>query len=976
MHYSACLSRLLRHARILLLPFVSAAFAQSNGVVTGFVNNAATKLFLEGARVEADGAGITYTDRDGQYELALPTGPATLKISYTGLSSETVVVQVQAGARVVQNIQLTSGIYRLEKFLVTSVREGRALAITRQEQAPNVKNIASTDAFGNIADGNPGDLLQQLPGVTAVYVGQDVRSVQIRGIDAALNSVSMDGFQLAVSNSAGGSTQGLGRAYEFEQASLGLIETIELTKAATPDMPASSIGGNVNMITKGAFDRAVRRYFNYQLGGVYRTQWFTRSDSRWREPIPNVGPSMNFTFADRLGAEERVGLLLTSTFHSQPGADVASLLAYQNTGPGPAYISSVNVPRPAGAPRTRLAFGGKVDYKLSERTVLTLNTSYNWFHETNDTRALALATGASVANFRPGFSSTLQEVLPNSASSATMTLSTDDISGATIVLAPSGRYRTPAWDITYGASYSNAAKYYDYYPEGRHFQSGRPKAQVVAALRQNLGWIIDRTRSLEFPSVRQTAGRDIYDLGNYASGVQVTFLDKGVKDSVFSGRLNARRNFTAPVPAWVKAGLDLQDEHRRTWNNSRRFNRLGPDGVNGTADDHLGAFLDTTSKFTDTNLGYRQPPWANPFAVARDVVENPRLWSEDTAFRASTRLLQDRWINERIIAGYVMGNAQIGPVGILGGLRVERTETEAEGPLSSGQPATVTGRRRNDGEYQNAFPGVHFKYTPRRGVVARASYSTSIGRPSFDSLIPFDSINEAAQAITVSNASLRPQYADNFDAGLEYYFEPVGLVSASVFLKEVKDFQFTDTSRTIGAGPDNGYGGLYQGYSLRIVANGGRARYRGFELAYQQQFTFLPGFWKGFGLSLNYTRLETEGDYGGAASTSMVAGFIPETGNAAISYALNKLDVRLNAIWRGEYLATNATTASQLVFQLPKTQVNLRMAYHWTPRLGFYWDIENLNRSPITETYRGYRDRPIQTRISSAKVTAGIRGRF
>ena len=40
----------------------------------------------------------------------------------------------------------------------------------------------------------------------------------------------------------------------------------------------------------------------------------------------------------------------------------------------------------------------------------------------------------------------------------------------------------------------------------------------------------------------------------------------------------------------------------------------------------------------------------------------------------------------------------------------------------------------------------------------------------------------------------------------------------------------------------------------------------GFEIAYQQQFSFLPGFWKGFGAFANYTKLESEGNYGGPGS--------------------------------------------------------------------------------------------------------------
>src|SRR5205085_541221 len=81
-----------------------------------------------------------------------------------------------------------------------------------------------------IANGNVGALLQQLPGVSAVYNDSEARSVMIRGIDAGLNTVSMDGSQLASPNSTG-----LGRAFEFEQTSLGSIERIEITKAPTAD---------------------------------------------------------------------------------------------------------------------------------------------------------------------------------------------------------------------------------------------------------------------------------------------------------------------------------------------------------------------------------------------------------------------------------------------------------------------------------------------------------------------------------------------------------------------------------------------------------------------------------------------------------------------------------------------------------------------------------------------------------------------
>ena len=78
---------------------------------------------------------------------------------------------------------------------MTGEREGNAASLTAQRNAINVKNVVASDSFGNIADGNIGDFLQQMPGITAVYVGADVRSVQIRGIDGALKEVPGAVFQ-------------------------------------------------------------------------------------------------------------------------------------------------------------------------------------------------------------------------------------------------------------------------------------------------------------------------------------------------------------------------------------------------------------------------------------------------------------------------------------------------------------------------------------------------------------------------------------------------------------------------------------------------------------------------------------------------------------------------------------------------------------------------------------------------------------
>ena len=161
-------------------------------------------------------------------------------------------------------------------------------------------------------------------GITANYNGHDVRQVSIRGVGPDLNAVTMDGLQVASAQSANG-----GRAFEFDQASLGNIETIEVTKAPTPDMDGASIGGSVNLVTKSAFDRAVPRVFTYTLGFITRPT-YKASAPTWKAPVEGFGPSMNFSYSDVYGEKRNIGITLTGTVHSQPGAGSTTLAKFNN----------------------------------------------------------------------------------------------------------------------------------------------------------------------------------------------------------------------------------------------------------------------------------------------------------------------------------------------------------------------------------------------------------------------------------------------------------------------------------------------------------------------------------------------------------------------------------------------------------------------------------------------------------------------
>jgi TonB-dependent receptor len=991
----------------------ASASAQQAGSISGRVGNAATQSYLEGAMVEVAGTNRTVTtDREGRYQLSgVPAGQVTLIVSYTGLDPQRLPVSVGSGQRAVLDVQLTSEIYKLDPFTVAGEREGTALSETLQRQAPNVKAIVSSDTFGNVADGNIGDMLQHMAGMTADYNGHDVRQVSIRGVGAGLNSVTMDGQQVASSQSAGA-----GRAFEFEQASLGNIETIEVTKAPTPDMDGASIGGSVNLVTKSPFNSAAGRVFNYTLGFVTRTTHKTHG-SNWKEPIEGYGPSMNFSYSDVLGEKRNIGITLTGTLHSQPGAGATSILSFERKNePGPVYAYSAQR-RVENATRSRIATGAKLDYKWSERTTVSVNTVYNFFHENVDTRLSNLTTAQTIATvdasgnrtggglINPNFANGITRVYADAGSSNAINVSTNDKSGRTYLIAPAVRHRFDGLNIDYSVSYSSAATYYDISHNNDKYDN-RPKGTITMRL-PNIGWTVDRTKDPIFPTITQTQGPNMYDLNNY-SALLLTQTDQRGFDTVVGGKFDLRKNLTVALPTFIKTGFNYQQQSRKLWADNRRYNYTGPDGILNTADDNrdLGQFTDTTGYHRlDENKWYKDrggvPVWPNPYGIARHQKLYPELWKEDIAFGAQNKLQSLRLVDEKIAAAYVMGNVRIGGLSILSGVRMEDTRVAGEGPLNYISPlekarraawvGTVTdpelrrraeaqygGRATNNGQYRVVLPGVHLKYEPLPGLLTRLSWSTGLGRPGFGSIIPQDTVNDDTLRVAKNNPDLKPQYSNSYDLTAEYYFKSQGVFSVGVFRKDITDYIYTDSSQIIAAGSDNGFDGQYAGYGLTTQANGGSAKIEGIEFNYQRQLSFLPGWAKGFGVSANYTSLKTEGNYGGAAvlTTTSLAGFLSKSGNIGLSYRGYGFDLRVLAVHRGEYLSSNSATPALVQYQKAKTTWEWKSRYAVSKRLSVFFDVQNVFSAALDRIFALYPDRVINNRTFPAKFVGGITGRF
>jgi iron complex outermembrane receptor protein len=953
------------------------AQTQDTGSITGRVRNQASGAALPGASVTIAGTEryFTLTSDDGSFRLNhIPVGNRTVVVNYTGLNTGNIPVTVVANDSVNVDVELTSEIYTMEKFQVSTVREGQAAALNEQKNADNIIAVVSTDAFGNVADTNVGNMLIKLSGISPERDEAEVYKVSVRGINADLNSVSLDGTLLASASS-----RGTGRGFEVDKISTNSIESIEVIKAPTPDMDADAIGGKINFKTKNGFDFPNRR-IRYSLGSnIFLQDYVSGSDGTRRGGGGffefgrfEANPSASISYSEVLGAEKRWAVTFNGSFNRTFSPRTMARLDYID--------DSLNSEVPLikqfqtsedDITLDRLGVGGKIHFKLSSSTTLFFNFLYNDFNdEMTQHKFIFGNNGTNRVGTDTYEKQTFRDRLDYELEARTRTAETS-------MFQIGGRTQKGDWDIDYDFSTSS---------------SYATDKRVIMLMRfSNITYELDRTNSIYFPSITQTAGADI---GDYKNG-SLNNLDRRWDqnwDDVNAGKLNVKRSFNTRYPSNLKAGLRYRHQERTQDRARPRFN-----AINSAIGD-LNRFRSDERTVFPLEGRYQRWPWPDVRAIHNEIDEHPEMFTENVGRGIDQDLANDLTAGEKIYATYLMGTVKTGGLTTVAGARVERTETYGTNVkinelFDSGDPRRYEEKQSSKGSYENFFPGLHFRYAITPNLNARASFSTGIGRPNFTRLMPNirvrdlrdgeeddDDDNSDLPRIEMNNPNLKPQFSDNIDLVLEYYFKNVGTISVGVFRKELDGFIFTNQRTIVPNDPVVSpiFGDLYADgtWKLRYPVNGGWARVDGLELNYNQQLTFLPGFLNGFGVYANATFLKTRGTYENEIVMDDISGFTKRSGNAGLTYIKHGYTVRLSANYNGARLDGYDEEPMKRTYQGARTSVDFSVKYNLPRRkTSLFFDINNITNSKRTR-YQANESLQRETQVYGMRITAGIQGEF
>lgn len=413
----------------------------------------------------------------------------------------------------------------------------------------------------------------------------------------------------------------------------------------------------------------------------------------------------------------------------------------------------------------------------------------------------------------------------------------------------------------------------------------------------------------------------------------------------------------------------------------------------------LGAFRDAVgfdcncvNEWGDWRLSYLSNP-QNSFAVTED----------DFSYYAQLNFNFD-----------VLGRALRGNIG----LRQAETELESNGYTTGSRP--IAGANK----YDDTLPSLNLGYEVVPDLLVRFATAKVMARPLLGNLAPSITAisvpsngNDTGGTMTIGNPKLAPFRGTNYDLSVEWYFSKGSLLSLAYFAKEIDSYpqtvittsrlsQFLDqeTIDQIVAQQTNPNAIAYlladNPFDVRQFRDAPGGDIKGYEISYQQDLTFLPGFLRNFGVQANYTHINSKLKYiidPGTADGSRPQllqigpwlGASPDAFNFTVYYETKNWSARVSSAFREGYMTTYPIAAgscdpgvcdSPLVNDFVGSEDTLNVDASASYKLNDHvtFNVEALNLTNQEDQRWAYQDNPLVTQYRSTgrQYFAGVRVRF
>lgn len=842
-----------------------------------------------------------------------------------------------------------SGDGTVEEVIVTgSFRDSLANAINiKKNERGFVDAIVASD-IAEFPDNNLAESLQRIPGVAISRSGGEGRNITVRGLGPGFTTVRLNGME-TISTTGGTDAVGgnnRGRGFDFNTFSSDLFSSITVRKTNAAEVQEGSLGATVDLKAAQPFD-----YDGFVLSAAGQLGYNDLSE----ETDPGASFLVSNTFADG-----KFGALFSFSYSERNVQDEgSSTVRWDNVSSqkfgkykGSATGSDITAINAAFRPRIprydsyqhemeRIGSSLSLQFRPTDSTEISVDGLWAKFDANRQETFLQ-------GSLNPGTNST-SNVLDYAIQGNTLVYA--DIEGARLL--SEQRYDEMSTDFSQGTITLKQ----DFTDSFRmNAMVGNTKSDYDNPIQNTLLMQASNQRFSydyrDYDNAKLKFGDAAYNKASWvATGVrqrpQTTVNENTAANLVFEFDFNENLTF--------KVGSDWKDFTFST--DQYAFASEGANGVN----------IQSNPNFIteyDSGLGDGKP-WLVPNRAlimdSYNLFDLPLVPNYGSTYE----------VGEETVGIFAQLDFQfdLGSMPVRGDIGVRRFDTEQ---TSSGWLNGSTASRSYvtvDHDYSDTLPAMNISIEPAEDVLVRAAYSEGISRAGLGQIIPAVNVSVAGTnlAVTGANPLLEPTKAKSYDLGVEWYFSEGGLLAVTLFKKEIESHIQTLRSTPIYASTGlpteavinacNTQGASLGGYgancnenlqwNFSVPANGPGGDLDGYEIGYQQAFTFLPGFWSNFGFMGAYTSVDSELAYlntdGVVQAIKPLVNLSDETVSGTLYWENDTFSARVSMANRSGYLTTPiGRNNNDEEGTNETTNVDAAFSYQATDNLKFTFEALNL----------------------------------
>ncbi|NNE34503.1 MAG: TonB-dependent receptor, partial [Rhodothermales bacterium] len=821
--------------------------------------------------------------------------------------------------------------------------------------------------IADFPDLNLAESIQRIPGVSINRMNGEGRQITVRGLGGDFNRIRINGMEAqntsGGTDSSGGSNRG--RSFDFNTFASELFTGISVRKTASASVEEGAIGATLDLRTARPFDHDEGTTLATSIQGGYNDlaeEWNPRFAGVISHRTDTFGALLSLAYSDRTILEEGFSTVRwqDGNFRSVDGVDcVAS--------PADPACSAIDtnslvyhprIPRYGRLTHTQDRFGltGSLQFRPSDKTEIVFDALLSEFDAERDEEFLEVFFRSQEGRIdvtNPTIDSSM-----NIVDSGTFTI--DPVGNGTHPVRSEHRFDELKTDF---AQYTLSLTH-DFSDQLRlNVLTGSTKSEqdvpkqttiLFDAIDQVVGYSYDfrgshRTPAIDFGSL------DVTDPAQFAF---TEFRDRPQFVENTFDTIAADLEFDISDTLTVSGGLSYKEfgfdttEFRRESTAGSRLCDAGYfdcDLDNDGTDDIPGAPLtpDLVSMVSGFGSGLGMPAGNDTMWISPNVAAAASL-IDIYSIPGGSRDQNIRSVTEESTGGWVQLDftGSLGDVGVRGdvGIRYVETTTTSTG-LVNGDPVTV---KR---DYDDTLPALNLAFEITEEFLIRTSIAEVMARPTLGDLTPggsLDSFNGPPFEYDAGNPGLDPYRATNLDISFEWYFDDDALLAFTWFDKDVDSF-FQSSESVIVPYSQSGLpvdlppassplevvlsAGGDPEVEISQTANGGDATVDGFEIIYQQAFTFLPDFWSNFGFTGNFTKVDS----------NEIIGFSENAYNATLYYEDETFSARVSAAYRDPYQtrSPNSSGRDERGYD-STTNVDLAMAYKLNDTMDLTLEVLNL----------------------------------